>query len=86
MIASSPLYFCRRLPKTQLHSAQNDLITPVTQAEILFKEMKNSGAGNRVELFIYPGRDHNTITTGNTELESRISAFFYELLQAQPAG
>ncbi|MCD2423217.1 prolyl oligopeptidase family serine peptidase [Niabella pedocola] len=84
MIAASPVYFCNRLPKTQLHCGQNDRITPATQAELLFNEMKKSGAGDRVALFIYPDRDHNNIATGNAELENRINTFFNELLQVQP--
>ncbi|MCH5715629.1 alpha/beta hydrolase family protein [Niabella hibiscisoli] len=75
LIASSPFYFCKRLTKAQLHAAQNDRITPASQAELPFNEMKKQGVGDRVTLFIYPGRDHNNIATGNTELESRINAF-----------
>ena len=76
IIASSPFYFAKRIPKAQLHAAQNDRITPASQAELLFNEMKKQGVGDRAALFIYPDRDHSNITTGNTELESRINAFF----------
>jgi dipeptidyl aminopeptidase/acylaminoacyl peptidase len=79
MIASSPIYFCSRLPKTQLHCAANDRITPVAQGEMLMKAMKDLGLEDRVELFIYPNRDHSTIGTGNTEMENRIRGFFSEL-------
>lgn len=76
IIASSPLYFAQRVPKAQLHAAQNDRITPAAQAELLFNEMKNQGLGDRVTLFIYPNLDHSNIATGNTELENRINTFF----------
>lgn len=78
IIASSPFYFCKRIPKAQLHAAQNDRITPASQAQLLFNEMKKLGVGDRAALFIYPNRDHNNIATGNTELESRINTFFSE--------
>lgn len=78
IIASSPLYFCSRIPKAQLHAAQNDRITPVSQAELLYNGMKKQGLGDRVTLFIYPARDHSNIATANTELESRINTFFSE--------
>ncbi|MGE9311666.1 alpha/beta hydrolase family protein [Niabella sp. CJ426] len=78
IIASSPFYFSKRIPKAQLHAAQNDRITPASQAELLFNEMKKQGIGDRATLFIYPDRDHSNIATGNTELESRINTFFSE--------
>lgn len=79
MIASSPFYFAKRVPKAQLHAAQNDRITPAAQAELLFNEMTRQGVSDRASLFIYPNRDHSNIATGNTELESRINSFFSEL-------
>lgn len=78
IIASSPFYFAKRIPKAQLHAAQNDRITPASQAELLFNEMKKQGVGDRAALFIYPDRDHSNIATDNTELESRINTFFSE--------
>lgn len=78
IIASSPFYFSKRIPKAQLHAAQNDRITPASQAELLLNEMKQQGVGDRATLFIYPNRDHSNIATGNTELESRINTFFSE--------
>jgi len=79
MIASSPLYFCDQLPKTQMHCAENDWITPASQGEMLLNTMKNRGLGDRVELFIYKSRDHSNIATDNTEMEARINAFFHQL-------
>lgn len=79
MIASSPLYFCSKLPKTQLHSAEKDKITPAAQGDLLFNAMKELGLQNRVQVFVYPGRDHNNIADGNTELNTRINNFFAEL-------
>ena len=76
IIGSSPFYFCKQIPKAQLHAAQNDRITPAAQAELLFNEMKNQGVGDRATLFIYPNLDHSNIATGNTELENRINTFF----------
>ena len=78
IIASSPFYFAKRIPKAQFHAAQNDRITPASQAELLFNEMKKQSAGDRVSLFIYPNRDHNNIINNNTELEGRINAFLNE--------
>lgn len=76
IIASSPFYFAQRVPKAQLHAAQNDRITPAVQAELLFNEMKKQGIVDRATLFIYPNRDHSTIASGNAELESRMNTFF----------
>ncbi|MET3878858.1 prolyl oligopeptidase family serine peptidase [Chitinophaga sp. OAE865] len=79
MIASSPLYFCSRLPKTQLHCGEKDRITPASQGELLFNRMKDLGLEDKVKLFIYPDRTHDDITTNNTELQTRINQFFGEL-------
>lgn len=79
MIAASPLYFCERLPKTQLHCAEKDKITPAAQGQMLVDRMKEMGLADSVELFIYPGREHHTIGTNNPEMETRITGFFSEL-------
>ncbi len=79
IIASSPLYFCNRLPKTQMHFGQNDEITPAFQGEMLFNAMKDAGLSDSIRLFIYPNRDHSNIASGNNEMEERIRLFFREL-------
>jgi dienelactone hydrolase len=80
MIASSPLYFCQQLPKTQIHYGKNDKITPATQGELLLNAMKALSMEDKIDLFIYPGRSHSDIANNNTELETRIHEFFEELL------
>lgn len=76
MIASSPLYFYNRLPKTQMHCAANDQITPPSQGQLLYDAMKNGGMQDKAEFYMYPNRDHSNIASGNTEMESRINSFF----------
>ena len=79
MIASSPYYFYRQLPKTQIHFAEKDDITPVTQGQKLFDAMKAAGLDGDMQYFIYNGRDHHNIGDKNTEMEDRISQFFKQL-------
>jgi dienelactone hydrolase len=78
MIASSPLYFCQYLPKTQIHFGGKDNITPARQGEVLFNTMKTLGLEANMEFFIYKDRGHSDIS--NNEMEERIKQFFNQLL------
>lgn len=75
MIASSPVYFSKYLPQTQLHLAENDRIVPVSQGEQLERVMKDAGLDDTFELFIYKGRDHSNIGNNNMELINRLNQF-----------
>jgi dipeptidyl aminopeptidase/acylaminoacyl peptidase len=79
MIASSPLYFCRQLPKTQMHFGDKDNITPAAQGEMLFTAMQSAGMADSIEFFVYKGREHSDIGTNNNEMEERINTFFHQL-------
>ena len=79
MIASSPLFFCRQLPKTQIHFGDKDDITPVTQGEMLFNSMRISGLDSNMEFYIYPNRDHHNIADNNSIMADRIQGFFRQL-------
>jgi dipeptidyl aminopeptidase/acylaminoacyl peptidase len=61
MIASSPLYFARRLPLVQLHYGYEDTSVPVRNGLELVAQLRRSkGAGARFEAFFYPGEGHDT--------------------------
>jgi len=79
MIASSPIFFAKDLPKTQLHLAANDVIVPVSQGEELKDVINNLGQSAAFEMFIYEGRDHSNIADGNTEMNDRITLFLKQL-------
>jgi len=79
MLASSPLYFCHHLPKTQIHYGQKDEITPASQGQMILNAMKNLALEGNIELFIYPDRNHSNIGDNNPEMEQHIQQFFGEL-------
>jgi dienelactone hydrolase len=79
MIASSPLYFCDQLSKTQIHFGDKDDITPAVQGEMLFNAMKSLGLQDSIELFLYKDRGHSNIGISNVEMEERIQGFFSQL-------
>lgn len=79
MIASSPLYFCRQLPKAQMHFGDKDDITPSAQGEMLFNIMKDSGLEDRMQFYLYKDRTHSNIGNNNAEMEERINTFFSQL-------
>lgn len=79
LIASSPLYFVSHLPNTQLHFAEKDVITAPAQGELIINALKEQGLQDRAAFFVYPGRSHDDIANGNTEMEQRINSFFGEL-------
>jgi dienelactone hydrolase len=79
MIASSPLYFCSQLPKTQIHFGDKDQITPPAQGQMLGSAMKSLGLQDSIESFIYKDRMHSNIGNDNKEMEERIQRFFHQL-------
>jgi hypothetical protein len=79
LMASSPLYFCRQLPKTQIHFGDKDNITAAIQGDMLFNAMKTAGLQDRMEFFVYKDRTHQNIGTDNDEMENRINDFFSQL-------
>jgi dipeptidyl aminopeptidase/acylaminoacyl peptidase len=79
MIASSPLFFCEFLPKTQIHFGADDKITPVQQGSLLSNKMHELGVGNQLEFYTYPGRSHTNIGQDNQELISRTQTFLSQL-------
>lgn len=78
MIASSPLYFCSELPKTQMHFGEKDAITPEGQGQMLLDALPVA-LKDSVKLFFYKDRTHTTIGNNNNEMEERIQSFFREL-------
>ena len=63
MIASSPLYFARRLPPTQLHYGLEDPSVPVRNGKELVASMRAHGVkfvAGRYEAYFYPGQGHDT--------------------------
>ena len=61
MIASSPLYFASRLPRTQLHYGLEDPFVPVRNGRQLVAELvRDHVPKNRYQAFFYPGEGHDT--------------------------
>lgn len=61
MIASSPLYFAHRLPRSQHHYGQEDPSVPLRNARELLARFKNlRWSPIQYEMFIYPGQGHDT--------------------------
>ncbi|QHT67416.1 prolyl oligopeptidase family serine peptidase [Rhodocytophaga rosea] len=79
MIASSPLFFCESLPKTQIHFGAEDTITPAEQGDLLHNRLKESGLESILEFYTYPGRSHANIASDNHELTNRIQTFLSQL-------
>jgi dipeptidyl aminopeptidase/acylaminoacyl peptidase len=61
MIASSPLYFAHRLPRSQHHYGLEDTSVPVRNARELIAQLRRQKVpASRYEAFIYPGQGHDT--------------------------
>jgi dipeptidyl aminopeptidase/acylaminoacyl peptidase len=61
MIASSPLYFAKRLPRTQLHYGLEDPFVPVRNGRKLVEAMRAAGVpASRYEAHFYPNEGHDT--------------------------
>jgi dipeptidyl aminopeptidase/acylaminoacyl peptidase len=78
MIASSPLFFCESLPKSQIHFGSEDTITPVEQGGLLYSRLKELGSENILEFYTYQGRSHSNIANDNQDLNNRIQTFLSE--------
>jgi hypothetical protein len=59
MIASSPLYFAKRLPLSQHHYGIEDISVPVINGRRLEQVLTRKPA-NRFSIFFYPGEGHDT--------------------------
>ncbi|HZY80092.1 MAG TPA: prolyl oligopeptidase family serine peptidase [Cyclobacteriaceae bacterium] len=79
MIASSPIFFAKDLPRTQMHLGEEDVIVPVSQGDELKEKVKQVGSRGTFDLFIYDGRGHDDIANGNTELNTRIETLLNDL-------
>jgi hypothetical protein len=61
MIASSPLYFAKHLPLSQLHYGEEDPFVPVRNGLRLVAELKRQRIPpTRYQAFFYPGQGHDT--------------------------
>ena len=61
MIASSPLYFVRRLPRSQFHYGLEDPSVPVRNGRELVTNLRRLRIpATRYESFFYPGQGHDT--------------------------
>ena len=78
LIASSPIYFAKHLPATQLHMGEKDEIVPVSQGYKLKQKTDLLGMSTNIQLFTYE-RAHSDIATNNSELASRIEQFLSTL-------
>lgn len=78
LIASSPIYFAKNLPLTQLHLGLNDKIVPVAQGYALKETISKLRLDSLFQLFTY-SRTHTDIATSNAELNARIEEFLSEL-------
>jgi tetratricopeptide (TPR) repeat protein len=61
MIASSPLYFAKRLPRAQLHYGIEDPSVPVRNGYEFVRQLSRHRAQrSRYQAFFYPGQGHDT--------------------------
>jgi hypothetical protein len=61
MIASSPLYFAHRLPRSQHHYGNEDPFVPVRNGRELIEGLRERVIpAERYEAFFYPGQGHDT--------------------------
>ncbi len=74
LIASSPLYFAKYLPLTQMYMGLKDEKVPVSQAYKLRDAVGPVGMPAKFELFTFD-RGHEDIATNNVELSERIEVF-----------
>lgn len=78
MIASSPIYFAKYLPLTQLHMGLKDWNVPITQGYDLEEKINQLKMEDTFQLFTYD-RTHTDIATNNVELSDRIEIFLSQL-------
>ncbi|MES2620312.1 MAG: prolyl oligopeptidase family serine peptidase [Bacteroidota bacterium] len=74
LIASSPYYFAKYLPLTQLHMGLKDVRVPIGQAHKLEQKMNELGKSGGFRLFTYD-RTHDDIGQDNMEMQTRIEEF-----------
>lgn len=79
MIASSPLFFAKDLPLTQVHFGADDINVPASQGEALQQTLTDQDLADLLELYIYQNRSHQTISLNNPQLNERISTFLNQL-------
>ncbi len=61
MLASSPLYFARRLPRAQLHYGVEDTSVPVRNGLRFVAELRRQKVPpSNYQAFFYPGQGHDT--------------------------
>jgi tetratricopeptide (TPR) repeat protein len=61
MIASSPLYFANRVPRSQHHYGLEDPSVPVRNARDLIAQLRRRRVpATRYQAFLYPGQGHDT--------------------------
>ena len=61
MIASSPIYFAKRLPRAQLHYGMEDPFVPVRNGYEFVAELKKQKVPpSHYKVFFYPGEGHDT--------------------------
>jgi dienelactone hydrolase len=77
LIASSPIYFADKLPKTQVHLGAEDKIVPVVQGDELKEVVEAVPNHKAFELYVYQGRGHADIASDNVELQDRVESFFW---------
>jgi len=74
MIASSPIYFAKDLPPTQIHLGTKDKLVPIAQGHALMTEITRLGMTATFKFFSYD-RGHTDMATNNPELDNRIKEF-----------
>ena len=61
MIASSPLYFAKRLPRSQFHYGLEDPSVPSRNGYEIVEGLRRNGVSQeRYQAFFYPGQGHDT--------------------------
>ena len=79
MIASSPIYFARHLPTTQVHLAAKDRIVPLSQGDELQQVIDTLQSPPPFDMFVYDQRTHEDIANDNTEMDNRIEQLLSKL-------
>jgi dipeptidyl aminopeptidase/acylaminoacyl peptidase len=83
MLASSPLYFARRLPRVQLHYGVEDPSVPLRNGLALASEIKRqTGSASRLDAHFYTGEGHDTDRIAAPILTRE---FLAEALMARPS-
>ncbi len=78
---SANTFITKPIAPIQLHHGLSDTVVPVNFSRILAKELKS--VGSPVELFTYPGTDHNLSQSFGVAMRRSV-AFFDRYLKVQP--